>query len=59
MIRYTNLNSRPEMKSSFSVQRSVRKVEKGFSAEVICGHVFHTVAKKAAIPVKHSTRLRT
>ena len=57
-MRYTSLNSRPAMKPSFSVHRSVTKVEKGSLADETCGQVFHSVVKSAAIPAKHKIKLR-
>jgi hypothetical protein len=54
---YTSLNSRPGIKSSFSVHRSVRKV-KGSLADETSGQVFHSVVKSAVIPATQRTRLR-
>jgi hypothetical protein len=56
--RYTSLNARPSIKSSFSVQRSVRKVEKWSLADETSGQVFHSVIKSAAIPAKQRIKLR-
>ena len=56
--RYTSLNARPTINSSFSVQRRVRKVEKGSLADETSGQVFHSVAKSAAIPARQRIKLR-
>jgi hypothetical protein len=56
--RYTNLNSRPGMKSRFFVRISVRKVERGSLAALICGHVIQSVARSATVPIKHRSKLR-
>jgi len=52
------LNARPAIKPSFSVQRSVRKVEKGSLADETSGQVFHSVVKSAAIPARQRIKLR-
>jgi hypothetical protein len=46
------------MKSSFSVQRSVRNVEKGSFADETCGQVLHSVVRSTAIPNKNRSKLR-
>jgi hypothetical protein len=56
--RYANLNSRTEIESKFFVQISVRNVEKGSLADLIWGHVIQSVARSAAIPNKHRSKLR-
>jgi len=59
MVRYISLNSRPGIKSSFSVQRSAINVEKGFSAEEASGQVFHSVVISVASHTRQNIKLRT
>jgi len=58
MTKYTSLNSSPGINSKFSSQRSVKYVEKGFSAEETSGHVFHSVMKRVASHNKQNIELR-
>jgi hypothetical protein len=57
MTRYANLNSMPGVRLNFSVQRSVRNVEKGSLADETCGQVFHRVARSEITPTRYRNKL--
>jgi hypothetical protein len=56
--RYTSLKSKPGTKSNVSDQRSAKNVERGFSAEDTCGHVFQSVKNSAVTPNKQKIMLK-
>ena len=57
--RYTSLNPTPGTRLRFSVQRTARKVDKGYLADETCGQILQSVTRSAATPTEHKSKLRT